>query len=97
MLDLSSGDKGEKLDHFPMKIQGMIYARALLVDLTEVGSKHAGLHIVTTAHTGHLYIIDPRRSCVDSIDLGEHAYVFTKKFFFAYHTKAILFNLLSLR
>ena len=56
-----------------MKVQGMVFARPLLVDLSEERSRHRGLHIVVTAHNGHLYIIDPRRSCIDSIDLGEHA------------------------
>ena len=69
----SSGDKGKVLKNFPMKVQGMVFARPLLVDLSEERSRHRGLHIVVTAHNGHLYIIDPRRSCIDSIDLGEHA------------------------
>ncbi|PRP84827.1 hypothetical protein PROFUN_07481 [Planoprotostelium fungivorum] len=66
------GDNGKPLPRFPMKFPGRLISQVLLIDLSEKPHTYSsGLHLVTLAQDGNLYIIHGRTSCVYTLDLGE--------------------------
>jgi len=63
---------GETLKNFPIRLEGRIYSRPLLLPQAEEADK--GLLIIVTGDNGMLYIVHPLSPAIDRIDLGHHSF-----------------------
>jgi len=68
-----NGITGKSVPNFPAKLRGRVENQPLLVKLHE-DERKPGLHVVVTAHDGHVYILDGASGCFDKVDIGESSY-----------------------
>lgn len=63
---------GKQLKNFPMRLEGGIHSRPLLLPQTK--DAHKGLLIIVTGTNGILYLIDPLTPAIERVDIGHYAY-----------------------